>query len=609
MDIKRDREREIRQLLGGLTYLIFVIPNPHLIRALLEFWDPMRMVFKFVDFDLTPTIEEISGFIDLPYHECEMMVPYKPSSREFLKTLVMKSNPTLPSLNLGWIHFDFLYSRFGRNDSYYSFIDEFECSVEEWETYRLNAFAIALLGSLVFPRIRGMIDTRLGYVVRDLAQREGEPRKTLVPMILAEIMRSLSACVDGRMFFEGCNLLLQLWAIEHFYLRSDAVDNFLELESYRIQWKLHWLSTPLAIVRGDDRYFIELIGLKGVQPYTPLRVLRQFGRTQVIPLRSDMEHCKYEFGLDKPQVHIILRRWVRVLTIPMGAREALCTREYYIWILKEVKDRETMVCHTRSKDSLPSLPNENHKRKRKATNEKIMSKTIEKKHPSDELVSSLKKKIRELEEKVSDMRGWAKLLLSVDPTLETNIYKPHVTSKTTLQDNPPLTHPTSHPPPTYPISQNQPSSIQMPPKNTHFPNHPYHSYASRPPYRSMATLRLSNLHNLLNCSVPEICMCLRITSSACARDCIVPGIKLSPRLHCARDLHVPENYIICMCPILHCVRDCIEPEIVLCPILHVPEIALSANCMCPILHCARDCIEPEIALYPILHVPENYIIA
>ncbi|KAH0685712.1 hypothetical protein KY285_016275 [Solanum tuberosum] len=53
-----------------------------------------------------------------------------------------------------------------------------------------------------------------------------------------------------------------------------------------------------------------------------------------------MEQFKYEFGLDKPQVHIILRRWERVLTIPMGARQALCTCEYYIWILMEVKDRE-----------------------------------------------------------------------------------------------------------------------------------------------------------------------------------------------------------------------------------------------------------------------------
>ncbi|KAH0729986.1 hypothetical protein KY289_001174 [Solanum tuberosum] len=347
IDTKRDHEKEIRQLLGGLTYLIFVIPNPHLIRALLEFWDPVRMVFKFVDFDLTPTIKEISGFIDMSYHECEMMVPYKPSSREFLQSLGMKSNPTLPSLDLGWIHFDFVYARFGQDDSYYTFSDEFECSVEEWETYRLNAFAIALLGFLVFPKIRGNIDTRFGYV-----------------------------------------------AIEHFYIRSDAVDIFLG----------------------------------------------------------------YGNKIDNHPRRMI------AFTTP-----ALCTREYYIWILKEVKNRKlsgegyhgitderkniwarnTMVYHTRSKDTLPPLPNENRKGKKKETNEKVMSKTIEKKHPSDELVSSLKKKIRELE--VSDMRRWVKLLLSVDPTLGKNIDKPHVTSQATLQDNPPPTHLTSHPPPTTPL--------------------------------------------------------------------------------------------------------------------------------------------------------------
>ncbi|KAH0650312.1 hypothetical protein KY284_030224 [Solanum tuberosum] len=47
--IKRDREREIHHLLGGLTHLIFVIPNPHLIRSLLEFLDAVRMVFNFME--------------------------------------------------------------------------------------------------------------------------------------------------------------------------------------------------------------------------------------------------------------------------------------------------------------------------------------------------------------------------------------------------------------------------------------------------------------------------------------------------------------------------------------------------------------------------------
>ncbi|KAH0743286.1 hypothetical protein KY290_031279 [Solanum tuberosum] len=145
-----------------------------------------------------------------------------------------------------------------------------------------------------------------------------------------------------------------------------------------------------------------------------------------------------------------------------------------------------MAHHTRSKGALPSLPSENRKGKRKMTNDKVSGKTIEKEYPPSKLISRLEKKIKELEEKVSDMRGWAKLLLSVDPTLETNIDKPLITSQATLQDNPPPAHPTSHPPPTYPTSQNQPSSIHMPPEYTQFPNYQYppqhHSYVARPPY-------------------------------------------------------------------------------------------------------------------------------
>ena len=59
MDIKRDREREIRQLLGGLTYLIFVTPNPRLTRDILEFGDPVRMVFKFTNYNLTPIMKKL----------------------------------------------------------------------------------------------------------------------------------------------------------------------------------------------------------------------------------------------------------------------------------------------------------------------------------------------------------------------------------------------------------------------------------------------------------------------------------------------------------------------------------------------------------------------
>lgn len=58
------------------------------------------------------------------------------------------------------------------------------------------------------------MDTSLSYMVRVLANKANV---TFVLMIMAEIMRVSSKCVKSRRFFEGYNLLLQLWAIEHFY--------------------------------------------------------------------------------------------------------------------------------------------------------------------------------------------------------------------------------------------------------------------------------------------------------------------------------------------------------------------------------------------------------
>ena len=58
-DIQKNRELEANDLVGGLTALISVESDRHLIKALLKFWDTKRLVFKFKDFELTPTIEEV----------------------------------------------------------------------------------------------------------------------------------------------------------------------------------------------------------------------------------------------------------------------------------------------------------------------------------------------------------------------------------------------------------------------------------------------------------------------------------------------------------------------------------------------------------------------
>ena len=182
-------------------------------------------------------------------------------------------------------------------------------------------------------------------------------------MILDEILKGLTACTKGKRYFEGCNFLLQLWAVEHFYQRANKVEIFRgtmenkiinhhlrmkyfispvgtedwftylkERSSVEIQWKYYLLKPQRAIIRRNELYIIELIGLNGVQPYAPLRVLRQFGQIQMIPLRSHMSHYGYDFGSELPQVNTILRRWKNVITIDVQEHRPFGTPEYYIWL-------------------------------------------------------------------------------------------------------------------------------------------------------------------------------------------------------------------------------------------------------------------------------------
>ncbi|KAG5608096.1 hypothetical protein H5410_019377 [Solanum commersonii] len=47
--------------------LFKVNPDKYVIRALIQLWDPDRVVFVFKDFELTPTLEEICYFTNLKY--------------------------------------------------------------------------------------------------------------------------------------------------------------------------------------------------------------------------------------------------------------------------------------------------------------------------------------------------------------------------------------------------------------------------------------------------------------------------------------------------------------------------------------------------------------
>ena len=98
---------------------------------------------------------------------------------------------------------------------------------------------------------------------------------------------------------------------------NDWYEYLTSCTSDQIQWKYPLLSHSPAHIRCKRSYYIELIGLKRLQPYAPVRVLQQFGRAQVIPHRANMSVSEVSFGpnFEVLRAREILHEWNNILTM------------------------------------------------------------------------------------------------------------------------------------------------------------------------------------------------------------------------------------------------------------------------------------------------------
>ncbi|KAG8491802.1 hypothetical protein CXB51_015019 [Gossypium anomalum] len=106
---------------------------------------------------------------------------------------------------------------------------------------RVDVLALSIYGLVIFPKAIGHIDE----AVADLFDRLGK-QNTLVPAILAETFKSLSACRragEGR--FIGCAQLLLVWFHSHFW-KVDKVPCRVFFEGYSP------LKEAAATPRKDD---------------------------------------------------------------------------------------------------------------------------------------------------------------------------------------------------------------------------------------------------------------------------------------------------------------------------------------------------------------------
>ncbi|XP_019239902.1 PREDICTED: uncharacterized protein LOC109219889 [Nicotiana attenuata] len=290
-DLGKSGQDKVNLYLGGLTGLLKIRPRGDIIKALVTFWDPAHNVFNFSDFELTPTLEEIAGYIgsaEVPLRHKYLVAPRVFAVHRFLDSLKISRRVHNPDLEAGFSTLQFIYQRYGHIGNRL-----------KWEEHRCFAFMVVFLGLLVFPRniwIAGVVSTLLT-----------QAKSTLAPLIVSEIFRALTACKAGGDFFEGCNLLLQMWMIEHlchrpqymsygstekncieeFYTRIDGcslpegvtewISRLRSITADQIEWTFGWLPVDEIIYMPAIGPHFLLMGLRCIQPYAPYRVLKQAG--------------------------------------------------------------------------------------------------------------------------------------------------------------------------------------------------------------------------------------------------------------------------------------------------------------------------------------------
>ncbi|XP_075106970.1 uncharacterized protein LOC142179964 [Nicotiana tabacum] len=309
----------VTKALGGLTGLLKIKPRVDIIEALIPFWDPTHNVFHFSNFELTLLLEEMAGYVGLDgnlRHQYPV-APRPVTPHMFLDLLNISQQVKDGNLAKGFCTFHFLYNRY-RDPRGFEAPDNglsHQGNKNKWEARRGLAFVVAFLGSLICPRSDRHIELGLAGMADFMVKKANG---TLIPMILAEIYRALTVCRAGIKFFEGCNLLLQMWLVEHLCHRPrymnygltglDCIEEYGNrinshelpegteawfaylgfLTANQIEWTFSWLTVNEVIYMSAGVCFLLLMGLRSIQPYAPHRVLRQLGRYQTVPYDEDL---------------------------------------------------------------------------------------------------------------------------------------------------------------------------------------------------------------------------------------------------------------------------------------------------------------------------------
>jgi len=126
---------EIQGHLGALLSLLGTQCDKIFVTQLMEFWEPSIVTFKFLDFDITLTLEDFGSLTELPIRGRLPMIPSAICTGDFLSLLDLHIFRSLRYVDGRKVKLDYLFQRFGGLKGYDEYHPEFECARGAWDIW------------------------------------------------------------------------------------------------------------------------------------------------------------------------------------------------------------------------------------------------------------------------------------------------------------------------------------------------------------------------------------------------------------------------------------------------------------------------------------------
>ncbi|KAL1066867.1 hypothetical protein V6Z11_D12G090900 [Gossypium hirsutum] len=286
---------------------------------MIRFWDPAYQCFTFNQEDMTPTIEEYAALLRIDNVQLNKIYVKEPKPMTFKKKLLK-----LTGMTDTWAEKQIRKKNEASCVPWFSLRELVQNHPDVLK--RVDLFALAVYGLVVFPKVLGHIEVAVVDFFEKLRQRVNPVERTPFHMF-SKTFALLEAHLEKD------------WPRD--VTKQHWVSVFQNLHAEDITWRALWIHPSVLLYKCGNQDWVPLLGLWGGVGYAPLLVQRQFASRQFVPVTDGLAQSEFAFmgeGYMK-DVRDTANSWRQIYLMELALYADTITIDYDLWRQRRVKSQ------------------------------------------------------------------------------------------------------------------------------------------------------------------------------------------------------------------------------------------------------------------------------